>query len=293
MATSVRISNSSSSSSSRATSLASQLEALEGVKIHPFTEITNLQEIVDAQIEELQSWESDQQFVIFDHVTEAVLDEIDHEREHGRVAKCTRMTHYTDTNLLIIKLMPSVPHEEAHLCLAGELPLRAQAMGVHKRELRPVGASRFRGNSSSKEGDSAYKPRSTRIRNTYWPTIVFEAGLSESLGQLRLDANWWLRNSEGDVKIVVIISLQKALSRVSIEKWELTPSNPARPRTRANQETPTRVQEITINPNNVTGAPLVLDFQKIFLRPATTPETNFIFTAQELSTFATDIWAGL
>jgi hypothetical protein len=54
-----------------------------------------MQEIVDAQAKKLQSWKSDEQFVIFDHATEAVLDEIDHEREHGRVAKCTRMTHYT------------------------------------------------------------------------------------------------------------------------------------------------------------------------------------------------------
>jgi len=43
-------------------------------------------------------------------------------------------------------------------------------------------------------------------------------------------------------------------------------------------------------PNAVTGAPLVLEFQKIFLRPAVLPESDITFTAQELSTWAARIW---
>jgi hypothetical protein len=43
------------------------------------------------------------------------------------------------------------------------------------------GAGRFDSVSSSKEGDSSFKPAS-RIN---WPTIVIEAGLSESLAMLK------------------------------------------------------------------------------------------------------------
>jgi hypothetical protein len=200
------------------------------------------------------------------------------------------MTHYTDTDLLIIKLMLSQAHETAHLELAGEFFAKVLSMGIPKREIICTGATRQEGNSSSKEGDSAFKPRPFRVKQTDWPTIVFEAGLSKLLGRLRIDAAWWLMNSNGDVNIVVVISLQKAQSRIQIEKWEL---DLGRPRTRSHQPTPTKTQEITIDPNNIAGAPLVLEFQKIFLRLAILPEIDFIFSAQELSSWAADIWAGV
>jgi hypothetical protein len=49
---------------------------------------------------------------------------------------------------------------------------------------------------------------------------------------------------------------------------------------------PTKIQEITIIPNTVTGAPLVLEFAKIFLRPDVPPESDITFTGQELSNWA-------
>jgi hypothetical protein len=298
--TSTAMSKSSSSSSATAvTSLAdSQLKALDGIEIHPFTGIANMRKIIEFQSDRLQAWESDQQYLVFNRVTEPILAKIDYERENGHIAKHTRMTHYTDTDLLIIKLMPLVAHEKLHGKLFTELLFQAARMGIQSHEIDTVGAGRYRGNSSSKEGDSALKPCASRPDDTDWPTIVFEAGLSESLNQLRIDAAWWLTNSNSDVNIVIIISLQKAQSRIQIEKWELALPDPARPCTRStssNQQTPTKVHEITIDPNNnVAGAPLVLEFQKIFLRPAIHPgKTDFTFTAQELSRWAANIWAGI
>jgi hypothetical protein len=61
-------------------------------------------------------------------------------------------------------------------------------------------------------------------------------------------------------------------------------------------QSPTQIQAITIDPNSntVNGAPLTLEFRKIFLRQAVPPlEHDFTFTAQDLSAFATNIWAGL
>ena len=139
-----------------------------------------------------------------------------------------------------------------------------------------------------KRGDSAFKPLSFRPDETDWPTIVFEAGLSESLRHLRSDAKWWLVNSGGEVKIVIIISLKRGQSMLRIEKWEPAPAAGRRPSTRANANIPpplipTNTQEITIIPNTVTGAPLVLEFEKVFLRPAVLLESDIRFTGQELS----------
>jgi hypothetical protein len=136
----------------------------------------------------LQAGESNQQYLVFNRVTQDTLDKIDNARENGRIQKCTRMTHYSDTDLPIIKLMPSVAHERAHLDLAGEFLFKVAGMGLPKREIICAGAGRQEGTSSSKEGDSTFKPSSFREKDTDWPTIVFEAGLSESLGRLRTDA---------------------------------------------------------------------------------------------------------
>jgi hypothetical protein len=61
-------------------------------------------------------------------------------------------------------------------------------------------------------------------------------------------------------------------------------------------QTPTKTREITIdsNSNTVNGATLTPEFRKNFLRQAVPPlEHDFIFTAQDLSEFATDFWDGL
>jgi hypothetical protein len=101
--------------------------------------------------------------------------------------------------------------------------------------------------------------------------------------------------------IVVTISLKLKDKSLQIEKWENAPA-PARPNTRANPappipiQIPTLIQQITIRPNatgaitpnEVTRAPLVLHFEKIFLRQPIAPQTDFTFTANELAEFATD-----
>jgi hypothetical protein len=206
------------------------------------------------------------------------------------------MAHYTDVDLLIVKL-PSAVHERAHVNLATDMIEKVVLMGMRARELDGVGASRFRGRRSSKEGDSAYRPHSFRPNETDWPTIVIESGVSESLRRLRFDASWWLTESGGDVKIVIIISIQQEKSRLQIEKWEHAPSRKLLPlRTPNNnlnnliRQLPTKIQEITIVSNTVTGAPLNLEFDKIFLRSAVLPESDITFTAQDFSAWAARIW---
>jgi hypothetical protein len=154
--------------------------------------------------------------------------------------------------------------------------------------------------------------RATRLTNLYppdqgkvtGPTIVFESGFSESLSHLRFDAGWWLKQSGGEVKIVIIISIVRAESMLLIEQWGLTPltgrgltlraaSTYLNNNNNSPPQIPTKIQEIAIDPNTVTGAPLVLEFEKIFLRPAVPPEGDIRFTGQELAAWAAALWQGL
>jgi hypothetical protein len=267
------------------------LEGLEYIDINRFVGIAKMRKAIDLQSIRLQEGVSNEQYLVFQPVTEVDLTKMDSVRHS--IGKNTRMTHYTDTDLLIIKLMPTGKHEFAHLSFGKKLLVKVLRMGTSDDELCPFGGTRYRGNTSSKEGDSSYKP-SSRENETDWPTIVFESGLSESLRRLRSDARWWLKNSGGDVKIVVLISIKPADKRLQIEKWELAPllnQRATRAHQSPNTQIPAQIQEITIMPNNViTGSPLVLEFQKIFLRPSVLLESDIIFTAADLSGWADAFW---
>src|SRR6266705_920142 len=93
------------------------------------------------------------------------------------------------------------------------------------------------------------RPLTRRPNGADWPTLVFEAGVFESLQKLKNDARWWLSNSGGQVKIVLIFSVQRESRTIQIERWENGPVT-----TRVNQplaQVPTQVQQIIIDPNNV------------------------------------------
>jgi hypothetical protein len=86
----------------------SPMEGLEDVNIQPFVRIANMRKIVKSQSDKLQAGNSNQQYLVFMPVTKDDLAKID--RARPSIGKHTRMAHYTDTNLLIVKLMFSAEH---------------------------------------------------------------------------------------------------------------------------------------------------------------------------------------
>jgi ribosomal protein L11 len=121
-----------------------------------------MREIVRSESDKLQKGDSDQQYLVFAHVSVDDLAEID--RARNSIGKGTRMTHYTDINLLIVKL-PTAEHELAHGNLANKVCFTLARMGMPDREFQSVGATTYRVRGSAKEGDSAYRPRSFRLNN--------------------------------------------------------------------------------------------------------------------------------
>ncbi|KAJ5565638.1 hypothetical protein N7535_007276 [Penicillium sp. DV-2018c] len=63
-----------------------------------------------------------------------------------------------------------------------------------------------------------------RSRSPQWPTVVVEVGVSESYRKLRADADWWLPNSRGDVKLVVIVSVSRRTPNIRFETVALNPT---------------------------------------------------------------------
>jgi hypothetical protein len=276
-------------------------EGLEGVLDRIFITIKNMQGAIDSYEKKLKASKASP-YLIFRLVTTDDLLQIERGRERGEINRGVRMTHYVDWNILILKV-PTMEHEAAHGNFRDGLVVRVAGMGL-RREFFNTGAAKFVGGGVSKEGDSGYKPKSIRPRSADRPTIVFESGWSESLTKLRQDARIWLEKSGGDIKIVLLFSIGRTARTMIIEKWENRPVPANRSATRsvtraaANAQTATKIQAITIDSNSnsttVNGAPLTLEFQKIFLRQAVPPqEHDFTFTAQDLLEYATDFWDGV
>ena len=289
----VKFSSESAVSSLAPTEERPMTKAIPAVNIHRFAGVPDMRKIIIGLAKALQDGLTYAQYLAFEGVTTENRAKIDSSR--SSLVRHVKTSFYKDIDLLIVKVMPSVVHKTAYCLLSEDFRFKLQAMEVPRRDLVPIGSARYQGSRSDKEPDAGYKPMPGRGSGSDWPTIVFEVGLSESLSQLRTDAAWWLINSGGQVMIALIISLKPAPSVIHIEKWELDFAQ--RPITRAvanNAQQPPHVpicvQAIDIDHNTVTGAPLVLEFQKIFLRAPIPPELDVVFTAQDLTDWANLLW---
>ena len=265
-------------------------EGLEGVPVWTFTTISNMQGAISSYEKKPKA----KPYLIFRPVTTDDFLGIERARENGEISRGVRMTHYVDWDILIVKV-PTAEHEVVHERFKIRLAIIAAGMGL-EYEFCPLGATTYKTLRISKEGDSAFRPLSMRPHKTDWPTIVIEAGWSESLARLRRDAHLWLENSGGDVKIVLIFSISRTARRIIVQKWENRPVPTNKPATRAitraggNAQTATLIQAITVD----SGSPLTLEFEKLFLRQAVPPqEHDFTFTTQDLLAFATSCWNAL
>jgi hypothetical protein len=265
-------------------------------KVQLFWGLADMRQTINSRHEKLETGISTDQYLVFRPVTEDDLEKIDNRRH--LIGWNFRITHCIDWEVLIIKVMAGAAHEGMFGTFRILLEKRFVAMGLPEEDFWPVGATRLRGRSVSKEGDMAWKPAGLRPNLVDFPTLVIEAGVSESLRKLRADARWWLSNRGGQVNIVLVMTVETGPRKIQIERWENRPSTG--PATRSNQppnQIPTQIQTIAIDPNNITGAPLTLDFHLIFLRPinpnAIPAENDIVFTAQDLRDWANDFWEGV
>lgn len=149
-----------------------------------------------------------------------------------------------------------------------------------------------------------------------WPTLVMEAGYSQSMASLRETMEWWFRASNHEVKIVLLIKVNRIQQNIVIERWEAAPVTPiTAPRTGATTTgsvsastsalRPDRRQEITItkdtnsNPaqypvkSKVSGTDLVLPFRLLFLREPGPQEGDIAVTTADLQVCAAHVWYGV
>jgi len=260
----------------------------------PFTNLVAFKRNCLARSKRLVERTQTPQYLAFTSVSQESLDEIDRTREERR-GWLPRMTILYDgrEEILIVKLKVGVMHEAVAHQFARMFDMKLVLLGVHA-SLLATGSGRFgRRGGRSKEANIGYIP-SSRSMVDDWPSFVLEVGVSESLAMLRSDAAFWITNSDGRTRIVIVLSVNRRDRQILVERWEEVP------RRRPNQSTanysriPGLMQSLTLNADvEYDGPSLVILVEKLFDGlPQNIPGGEFLYTPDNLNVFNTSIWEG-
>ncbi|ERT02416.1 hypothetical protein HMPREF1624_00714 [Sporothrix schenckii ATCC 58251] len=252
-------------------------------------------------------------------VSAADFHEIEAERD--RRGRRIRLFFLPDRACTIVTI-PTGPHEQAHVELYYVVRDSLKEMGL-ANEWQSVAAETFAtGSRGSGEGDSGGGPLWRNDEGgIFWPTIVIEAGFSQSMASLCAKANWWFSVSHNHMKIVLLVkmSFTATESSIAVEKWTSTTRRTARPgatttrslahatpsamepgcRQRIDiswsgpspiQQTPRHGRVATLF--TVVGAPMVLGFEELMLRPpvAAHGEHDIVISAAHFQDLAFRVW---
>lgn len=210
--------------------------------------------------------------------------------------------------------IPTPVHKSMHSYLGDCLILHIAQMGLFN-SWESVSASRFPAKfrssgdgDGSGEADGGGKPWPEQAGENQWPTIVIEAGFTQTLPSLHQKMRFWFSRSSHDVKIVVLLKAfpDSASKHILVELWEERPRHAPRPGATSTRSmdtlVPMAVQKINIvwalglrriEPANfnVTRGPLKLAFKSLFLRPAVGPqEHDIVFPDAQLQLMAARVW---
>ncbi|KAH6982932.1 hypothetical protein BKA56DRAFT_614949 [Ilyonectria sp. MPI-CAGE-AT-0026] len=228
--------------------------------------------------------------------------EIEKAREGQR--RKFRFRRFSAAAKILIITIPTRVHEILHSYIFGRTIIAVDKMGLDDAWVA-TGDTTFRAqyqhpNGDGGEGDSTGCP--SPARDDGWPTLVIEAGYSQTLQGLRQDMEWWFRASRHEVKIVLLAKFDRPTRSIILEKWvEVVQTREGATNTRAAAEPqPARDQVITITQNpgnpvsyNITSGDLRLEFRLLFLRLPTGAEQDIIIDAQRLRQYAAKVWTAV
>ncbi|KAF3029020.1 hypothetical protein E8E15_010385 [Penicillium rubens] len=112
---------------------------------------------------------------------------------------------------------------ETSRSLDGAVQYKIYNMGLDE-SIRPLGSETIQGVFCRKEADASFGPtQPIPGRNPKRPAVIVKVGVLETYRKLRADAEWWLTNSRGDVKLVIIVSISRETPDI---KFETVASDP-------------------------------------------------------------------
>jgi hypothetical protein len=214
--------------------------------------------------------------------------------EHDFLESHDPDTYIPSLKLLLVK-MTTKAHEMAHRQLDKLVLIKLSRMNDLHNEIRSYGAAQIESGSVKKKADTSYGPVNLPAGHTdKWPTVAIETGYPESKSKLARDARWWLIESGGDVKTVFTVFVHQRKKEIIIERWWMIDRSM---RTEEGKKVAEVVQKIVMSqvtdqPVHVTGAPLVVPFEDLFLRPvnANAGESDISLEDDDLKKVAGEVW---
>ncbi|KAG0633187.1 hypothetical protein HOY80DRAFT_1064837 [Tuber brumale] len=208
-----------------------------------------------------------------------------------------RCTYEYALRSLIIRLMPGAAHEVTCSTLSMAIAMKIAHIPGH---LLDSFYSHGRAHCEipgrrSKQADQGISPSETRKCNSDWPSLVVEVGYPEHLPSLRCDSEWWLENSGGQTRMVIVITICMRPKARHLECWEMLP-DPNQRVTRSSH--PTREgcsQYFDIDHAGAVSGPvdgLVIPYNTVFDKPHPS-EADIILSQGKLSKLALHIFGGL
>ncbi|KAI1214727.1 uncharacterized protein F4807DRAFT_455177 [Annulohypoxylon truncatum] len=257
----------------------------------PTIQFTNIEALCQA-IEEVSG-----DFLVVQNVSPTDFEEIN--RQEPRRFRLRR--YHADKEILIITI-PNDLHEALHIGIYRRYDYQLGPGGIES--WRSIGSTtlRPRGHPGGDggEGDSCGGPKPARNHKGAWPTLVIEAGDSESLGALRDDMRWWFSASDHQVNIVLLAKFDHSNQRIIIERWEeeiqIRPGATTTTRAASSAVQPVLRQSIIITRDaatdsyHVARSALALSFRLLFLRDPGPQEGDFIISIADLKAYARDVW---
>ena len=132
-----------------------------------------------------------------------------------------------------------------------------------------------------------------------WPSVMVEVGYPGGMKFLRLDAEWWLLNSQDKTRFVILLKWERDPFALHIESWMMVETGRRRTR-HTPSRIPSCVQDFDINAagqvTSRTGSTkLEIHYDAIFdvRDPVSPPPETISFSFAELSGFAVRLFEDL
>lgn len=260
-----------------------------------FRSIDDVRAFVSQEAKTLEEDKTRCQFCKITGVPKTVFEDLD---ENGIAGG--RIFYDFQTQDLVVKLLPIAALENAHTNLMSGILNKLFVLGVPSDEICMLGATTNKGDSAARQGDSSFKPIPERRHESDRATLVIECGLSQSLPDLRAAANWWLSNTQGQVRVVMVVSVDLQNKCVFLEIWKMVLSAGtgagAGTRARTSSPFPNAINSVTITCNRnafTASGELRLDLYDIMLRYPVRGATQINFTPAELAQWVANVFRGL
>ncbi|KAJ5988247.1 hypothetical protein N7481_003457 [Penicillium waksmanii] len=231
---------------------------------------------------------SDYRYVIFDHVDELAFQECFEDDSAERLLMHSLVTYNFISHVIVLKMITPM-HEAVHRAFS-------EIFGTWYRgqegRLMPQGGAGIEGFTRKKSPDSSWNTTVlTPGRNRKWPTIIVEAGWTESMGKLKEDVLFWLRDSEQQVKVALTMNITRRGS-ITIQQWSsIQTAHKASVKPTQTMRI-TRNREVTSSQHKISGS-LHIKFEDCYLRSKRNNESDFTLSSEDMSEISTAVWIHL